>query len=75
MDSEFAEIDWEATFLNEASDIKMGFMSALEALKRPLSVNGCCPLSIFDGCGGMSLALKLEGVPSICPWEAEKDSR
>ena len=60
---------------NEALWIKGGFASAGEFLEYPLSISGCCSISIFDGCGGMSLALEIKRVPTVCPWEVEKDNR
>ena len=55
--------------------LEYGFMAASMLLERPLKVDGLCSLSIFDGSGGMSIALALSGVPTICPWEVEKDER
>ena len=60
---------------NDVTTLKHGFMSVAEWLERPLKVEGHCALSVFDGSGGMSIALALAGVPTICPWEVEKDKR
>ena len=68
-------LDWESIRNNEALCLKKRRMSAKEVLEKPLSVIGHCAMSIFDGCGGMSLSLELNKVPTICPWEVELDER
>ena len=58
---------------NEAARLELGFLFAAWALGAPLGVCGSYSMSIFDGCGGMSLALAMESIPTICPWEVNRD--
>ena len=75
LNSDVGIVDWESTNSNEAVRVKQSSMSAMETLESLLSVSGCCSLSMFDGCGGMSLALELERVPTVCPWEVQRDCK
>ena len=56
-------------------DLSLGFVAARTVLEWPLTVSGYCLLSIFDGSGAVSVGMKLTSVPTICPWELDKDAR
>ena len=68
-------LNWVSIQGNEALCLRKRRLSAKDVLEKPLSVEGHCAMSIFDGCGGMSLSLELHGVPTVCPWEVELDQR
>ena len=38
-------------------------------------MDGHYSLCVFDGSGGVSIAMALSGVPTVCPWEVEKVNR
>ena len=64
-------VDSDEINSKQAARLELGFLSAAQGLERPPKVRGQCSISIFDGCGCMSLALAMESIPTIRPWEIE----
>ena len=64
---------WNGVVLGP-EDLSLGFVTARAVLEWPLAVSGYCLLSIFDGSGAVSLGMMMTSVPTICPWELDKDA-
>lgn len=50
-------------------EVLQGLRQAREVVERPLEISGSFVIELFAGCAALTLALLIEKVPCMCPWD------